>query len=65
MLGEIAERHGVTPAQVVIRWHIEQEVVVIPKSASPERVATNLDVVGFVFDGTEPPTRWHVGRRVR
>ena len=44
VLTEIADRHGVTPAQVVIRWHIDHEVVVIPKSASPERIATNFDV---------------------
>jgi 2,5-diketo-D-gluconate reductase A len=50
VLTEIAERHGVGPAQVVIRWHIDHEVVVIPKSASPERIAANLDVFGFSLD---------------
>lgn len=53
VLTEIAERHGVTPAQVVIRWHIDHEVVVIPKSASPERIAANFDVFGFSLDETE------------
>lgn len=43
----IARRHGVTTAQVVIRWHVQHEVVAIPKSASPERMAQNLDVAGF------------------
>lgn len=52
-LGEIAKRHGVTPAQVVIRWHIDHEVVVIPKSASPERIASNFDVFGFSLDDAE------------
>jgi 2,5-diketo-D-gluconate reductase A len=47
VLVEIAARHGVTPAQVVVRWHIDHEVVVIPKSASPERIAANFDVFGF------------------
>jgi diketogulonate reductase-like aldo/keto reductase len=47
LLVEIAARHGVTPAQVVVRWHIEHGVVVIPKSATPERIAANLDVFGF------------------
>jgi 2,5-diketo-D-gluconate reductase A len=47
LLVEIAARHGVTPAQVVLRWHVEHEVVVIPKSATPERIAANLDVFGF------------------
>jgi 2,5-diketo-D-gluconate reductase A len=53
VLTGIAERHGVTPAQVVIRWHIEHEVVVIPKSASPERIASNFDVFGFALDDEE------------
>jgi diketogulonate reductase-like aldo/keto reductase len=46
-LTRIAERHGVSPAQVVLRWHIEHEVVVIPKSATPARIALNFDVFGF------------------
>jgi 2,5-diketo-D-gluconate reductase A len=53
VLAEIAARHGVTPAQVVIRWHIDHGVVVIPKSASPERIATNFDVFGFSLDEAE------------
>jgi 2,5-diketo-D-gluconate reductase A len=47
VLIEIAARHGVTPAQVVVRWHVDHEVVVIPKSATPERIAANFDVFGF------------------
>jgi 2,5-diketo-D-gluconate reductase A len=46
-LVEIAEAHGVTPAQVVIRWHLEHEIVVIPKSAKADRIAQNADVFGF------------------
>ena len=53
VLTEIAERHGVTAAQVVIRWHIDHEIVVIPKSASPERIAVNFDVFGFSLDDAE------------
>ncbi len=53
VLTEIADRHGVTAAQVVIRWHIDHEVVVIPKSATPERIAANFDVFGFTLDETE------------
>jgi len=46
-LVRIAESHGVTPAQVVIRWHVEHDVVVIPKSTNRERIAENADVFGF------------------
>jgi diketogulonate reductase-like aldo/keto reductase len=53
VLGEIAAAHGVTPAQVVLRWHIEHEVVVIPKSANPERIESNFDVFGFSLSADE------------
>ena len=43
----IAERLGRTPAQVIVRWHLQHGVVVIPKSQDPERVRSNADVAGF------------------
>lgn len=52
-LVEIADAHGVTPAQVVIRWHLEHEIVVIPKSANPKRIAENADVFGFELTADE------------
>jgi 2,5-diketo-D-gluconate reductase A len=45
----IAEEHGVTPGQVVIRWHLQLGNVVIPKSVTPERIEQNFDVFGFVL----------------
>jgi 2,5-diketo-D-gluconate reductase A len=53
VLAEIAARHGVTPAQVVLRWHLDHEVVVIPKSATPERISANFDVCGFTLADEE------------
>ena len=53
VLAEIATAHGVTPAQVVLRWHIEHDVVVIPKSTTPERIESNLQAVGFSLDADE------------
>ena len=44
---EIAERTGRTPAQVIIRWHVQHEVIVIPKSVHAERIRSNADVAGF------------------
>jgi 2,5-diketo-D-gluconate reductase A len=43
----VAQRHGVTPAQAVLRWHLQLGNVVIPKSATPERIVSNLDLFGF------------------
>ena len=47
VLAGIASAHGVTPAQVVLRWHVQHEVVVIPKSVTPARIKENFDVLGF------------------
>ncbi|MFI5028059.1 MAG: aldo/keto reductase [Solirubrobacterales bacterium] len=46
-IAEIAERQGRTPAQVVIRWQLQLGNVVIPKSATPEPIHENIDVLGF------------------
>ena len=43
----IAEAHGVQPAQAVLRWHLQLGNVVFPKSVTPERIRTNIDVFGF------------------
>lgn len=47
VLTRIAAAHGVTTAQVVLRWHLEYGIPVIPKSQTPERIVANLDVFGF------------------
>jgi diketogulonate reductase-like aldo/keto reductase len=56
VLADIASAHGRTPAQVVLRWHLQHGIVVIPKSATPERIDENLDVYGFALTGDELAT---------
>ncbi|MEJ5912850.1 aldo/keto reductase [Pseudokineococcus sp. 1T1Z-3] len=53
VLAEVAAAHGVTPRQVVLRWHLEHGVVVIPKSVTPERITANADVFGFELSAEE------------
>ena len=53
VLTGIAEKHEVTPAQVVLRWHLEHGIAVIPKSERPERIAANFDVLSFSLDPDE------------
>jgi diketogulonate reductase-like aldo/keto reductase len=52
-LVRIAAEHGVTPAQVVLRWHIEHGVVAIPKSTNAERIAENAAIFGFELTSSD------------
>lgn len=49
VVGKIAAAHGRTPAQVILRWHLQLGNIVIPKSVTPSRIAENLDVFGFAL----------------
>jgi 2,5-diketo-D-gluconate reductase A len=53
---EIAERTGRTPAQVIIRWHLQHRIVVIPKSVRAERIRSNSDVDGFSLSDEDMAT---------
>jgi len=55
-LGTIAQAHSKTPAQVVLRWHMQLGNVAIPKSVTPERIAANIDVFDFELTGDEMVT---------
>ena len=53
VLTEIGQKHGKTAAQVVLRWHLQRGVVVIPKSVRPERMRENIDVFDFALSAEE------------
>lgn len=53
VLGKIAQKHGKTPGQIVLRWHVEQGLVAIPKSANPQRMKENLGIFGFALDADD------------
>ena len=52
-IGAIAQQAGKTPAQVVLRWHVERGDIVFPKSVTPQRVKENLDIFDFELSGAD------------
>lgn len=61
-VADAAERHGVTPGQVILRWHVQLGSIPIPKSATPERQRQNLDVFGFELSEDEVAAITALGR---
>jgi 2,5-diketo-D-gluconate reductase A len=53
VIGEIARKHGKSVAQVIIRWHLQEGLIVIPKSIHAERMAENIDVFDFELDAQD------------
>jgi 2,5-diketo-D-gluconate reductase A len=52
-VGEIAERVGRTPAQVVLRWHVQRGNIVFPKSVTPERIRENFEIFDFELEDSD------------
>ncbi|MEW2275418.1 aldo/keto reductase [Streptomyces griseofuscus] len=53
VIGDLAARYGRSPAQIVIRWHLQLGNIVIPKSVTPARIRENFDVFGFTLTAEE------------
>ena len=53
VIGAIAGKHGKSPAQIIIRWHLDSGLVVIPKSVTPRRIVENIDVFDFALDAAD------------
>lgn len=53
VLAEIGQKYGKSPAQVILRWHLDSGLVVIPKSVTPSRIAENIDVFDFQLDESD------------
>jgi 2,5-diketo-D-gluconate reductase A len=53
VIGEIARKHGRSPAQTILRWHLQEGLIVIPKSVTPQRIADNIAVFDFELDADD------------
>lgn len=51
-LQQIADKYGKETAQVILRWHIQEGAITIPKSVTPSRIESNFDNLGLRADGT-------------
>src|SRR5690606_36480859 len=49
----LAEKHGKTPAQIIIRWHLQEGLLLSPRSTRAERIAENIDVFDFTLDAED------------
>jgi 2,5-diketo-D-gluconate reductase A len=52
-VGKIAQKHGKSPAQIIIRWHLQEGLIVIPKSTHKERIEANFAVFDFELDADD------------
>jgi 2,5-diketo-D-gluconate reductase A len=62
VIGRLARKLGRTPAQVILRWHLQQGRIVIPKSTTPERIAENIQIFDFALSREEISAVDRLGR---
>ena len=53
LIGELAKAHGKSPAQVILRWHVQQGNIVIPGSKTPSHIAQNIELFDFALTDEE------------
>ncbi len=52
-IGALAAKRGKTPAQIILRWHLQQGIIAIPKSVTPDRIRSNFEIFDFELEGNE------------
>jgi 2,5-diketo-D-gluconate reductase A len=53
LITKLADSHDKTPAQIILRWHLQNDVVAIPKSVTPERIRENIDIFDFELSASD------------
>ncbi len=64
-LTKIAQKHGKSSAQIMLRWCLQNDLVVLPKSITPARIAENIDIFDFELDNTEIKTLAALNKNLR
>ncbi|HEX4816304.1 MAG TPA: aldo/keto reductase [Nonomuraea sp.] len=64
-LAVLSGKHGKTPAQIVLRWHLQLGNVAIPKSATPARIKENINVFDFILDAEDMAAMGALNRGLR
>ncbi|QOL34257.1 aldo/keto reductase [Bifidobacterium lemurum] len=53
VFAELGERYGKTPTQIILRWHLREGNVVLPKTLNPRHMAENIDIFDFELNGDD------------
>lgn len=65
LFAEIGEKYGKTPAQIILRWHIDTDSIPVPKSSSPKRMAENIDIFDYNLSKEEIQAINHLNENMR
>ncbi len=65
VIERVATKHGVSYAQVMLRWCLQKGLVVLPKSVTPERIRENIDIFGFELDASDMQELAKLNRNLR
>jgi diketogulonate reductase-like aldo/keto reductase len=64
-LARIAQKHHKTPAQIMLRWCIQKDLIILPKSTTPTRIVENINIFDFELDDSDMKTLATLNKNLR